>query len=127
MFKATKEHTVCPNLLKRDFKQNTPRKVLLTDITYLFYGMGKKAYLSNILDGSTNEILAYNVIDHLRVELATDTLRKLKNSKVKLHKEAFIHSEQGVHYTSPKIQTIVKKYKIGQSMSRQGNCWDNAL
>lgn len=127
MAKATKEHTVCPNLLKRNFKQNTPRKVLLTDITYLFYGKGKKAYLSTILDGSTNEILAYNVTDHLKLELATDTLRKLKSSKVKLHEEAFIHSDQGVHYTSPKFQATVKEYKIGQSMSRRGNCWDNAL
>jgi len=127
MSKATKEHTVLPNLLKRNFKQGTPRKVLLTDITYLFYGKGKKAYLSTILDGSTNEVLAYNITDHLKVELAIDTLTQLKKKRIKLHKEAFIHSDQGVHYTSPKFQAVVKKYKIGQSMSRRGNCWDNAL
>ena len=58
MLKATQEHRVLPNLLKRQFKQDVPGKVLLTDITYLFYGRGQKAYLSTIKDGSTNEILA---------------------------------------------------------------------
>ena len=58
MMKATKEHRVLPNLLNREFKQEIPGKVLLTDITYLFYGKGQKAYLSTIKDGSTNEILS---------------------------------------------------------------------
>lgn len=48
--KATKEHTVLSNLLNRNLKQNIPVKVLLTDITYLFYGKDKKAYLSTIKD-----------------------------------------------------------------------------
>ncbi|MTT33358.1 IS3 family transposase, partial [Terrilactibacillus sp. BCM23-1] len=77
MAKATKEHTTLPNLLKRQFKQNVPGKVLLTDITYLFYGKGKKAYLSTIKDGSTNELLAYNVSDRITLDIATDTLLKL--------------------------------------------------
>jgi transposase InsO family protein len=127
MLKATREHTVLANLLNRNFKQNIPGKVLLTDITYLFYANGKKAYLSTIKDGSTNEILAYNVSDSLTLELATDTIAKLKkNSKFKLPKGAFIHADQGSHYTSPKFQKLVKRYKLGQSMSRRGNCWDNA-
>ena len=58
MMKATLEHSVVPNLLNRNFKQNIPGKVLLTDITYLFYGNGRKAYLSTVKDGSTNEIPA---------------------------------------------------------------------
>ncbi len=57
--KATKEHTVVPNILNRNFKQNTPGKVLLTDITYLPYSGGRMAYLSTIKDASTNKILAY--------------------------------------------------------------------
>ncbi len=127
MAKDTKEHRVLPNLLNRQFKQNVPGKVLLTDITYLFYGNGKKAYLSTIKDGSTNEILAYNVSDRITLDIATDTLLKLKkNRKVKLAKGAFIHSDQGFHYTSPTFQKLVKKHKLGQSMSRRGNCWDNA-
>ncbi|MDF2615341.1 MAG: transposase [Clostridia bacterium] len=127
MMKATKEHTVLPNLLNRKFKQNIPGKVLLTDITYLFYGNGKKAYLSTIKDSSTNEILAYNLSDKLTLDIATDTIHKLANNgQVKLDKGAFIHSDQGVHYTSPTFQNLVKRYNLGQSMSRRGNCWDNA-
>jgi len=127
MIKATQEHKVLPNLLNRQFKQGIPYRVLLTDITYLFYGNGKKAYLSTIKDGSTNEILAYQVSDRITLEIATDTLKKLKkNKKVKLAEGAFIHSDQGSHYTSPVYQKMVKKFRLSQSMSRRGNCWDNA-
>ena len=127
MIKATQEHRVLPNMLNREFKQNIPGKVFLTDITYLYYGKGQKAYLSTIKDGSTNEILAYHVLDRITLDLATDTLVKLKrNKRVKLAKDAFIHSDQGVHYTSPTFQKHVKKLGLGQSMSRRGNCWDNA-
>lgn len=127
MMKATREHIVLPNLLNRNFKQNVPGKVLLTDITYLFYGKGKKAYLSTVKDGSTNEIVAYNVSDSLTLDIATDTIYKLKrNRKIKLTKDAFIHSDQGVHYTSPTFQKLLKSCGLGQSMSRRGNCWDNA-
>lgn len=127
MMKATQEHRVLPNLLNRQFKQNTPGKVLLTDITYLFYGNGKKAYLSTVKDGSTNEILAYHLSDKLTLDIATNTIHKLlNNSQVSLAEDAFIHSDQGCHYTSPVFQTLVKSYNLNQSMSRRGNCWDNA-
>ncbi len=127
MMKATKEHIVLPNLLNRNFKQKTPGKVLLTDITYLFYGKGNKAYLSTVKDGSTNEILAYSVSDSLKLDIVIDTILKLKkNRNIKLTKDAFIHSDQGVHYTSPIFQRLIKRCNLGQSMSRRGNCWDNA-
>jgi transposase InsO family protein len=127
IMKATQAHSVVSNLLQREFKQDVPGKVLLTDITYLDYGKGQRAYLSTILDGSTNEALAYNVSTRLTLDIALRTLDKLKkNRKVKLAKGAFIHSDQGVHYTSPIYQKKVKKLGLGQSMSRRGNCWDNA-
>lgn len=127
MIKATKEHTIVPNLLNREFKQGIPGKVLLTDITYLRYKNGKKAYLSTIKDSSTNEILAHYVSDNLRLNIVLNTLKKLTlNKTLKLHSEAILHSDQGVHYTSPKFQSIVKKLGLKQSMSRRGNCWDNA-
>jgi putative transposase len=127
MMRATQEHRVVPNLLKREFKQNVPGKVLLTDITYLYYGQGRKAYLSTIKDGSTNEILAYHVSDRITMDLATDTLLKLKkNRRFHKAKNSFIHSDQGTHYTHPDFQKLVKKLGFGQSMSRRGNCWDNA-
>ncbi|WP_411815359.1 IS3 family transposase [Heyndrickxia sporothermodurans] len=127
MMKATQEHRVVPNLLNREFKQDVPGKVLLTDITYLFYGKGQKAYLSTIKDGSTNEILAYHVSDRITMDLATDTLLKLKkNRNFKKAKDSLIHSDQGTHYTHPDFQKLVKKLGLRQSMSRRGNCWDNA-
>ena len=126
MMKATKEHSVVPNLLNRKFKQDIPYKVLLTDITYLFYGNNQKAYLSTIKDASTNEILAYNVSNNLQLDIAITTLELLKTNRIKLAKDAFIHSDQGVHYTSPIYHKKVKELKLGQSMSRRGNCWDNA-
>lgn len=125
--KATKEHSVVPNLLNRNFKQDIPGKVLLTDITYLPYGDDQMAYLSTVKDASTNEILAYNLSDRITLEIATDTIKKLmKNKDFKLRQETFIHSDQGSHYTSPTFQKLLKSYKLGQSMSRRGNCWDNA-
>lgn len=97
MMKATKEDTVMPHLLNREFKQNIPAKVLLTDITYLTYNNGKRLYLSTIKDSSTNEILAYNVSSSLKLDIVLDTIDIIKNTGVKLHKDAFIHSDQGVH------------------------------
>ncbi|WP_085954050.1 IS3 family transposase [Clostridium butyricum] len=126
MMKATKEHTVLPNLLNRDFKQGIPAKVLLTDITYLFYKDGQKAYLSTILDASTNEILSHNLSKSLKINIVTQTIDNLFNTPLTLHKDAFIHSDQGAHYTSPIFQKKLKEKGIGQSMSRRGNCWDNA-
>jgi len=127
IMKATQEHRVVSNLLDRQFKQDVPGKVLLTDITYLTYGKGQKAYLSTIKDGSTNEILAYHVSDRITMDLAIDTLLKLKkNRNFKRAKDALIHSDQGTHYTHPDFQKLVKKLKLRQSMSRRGNCWDNA-
>lgn len=54
IMKATKEHTVLPNFLNRKLKQESPGKVLLTNISYLFFKYGQKAYLSTILDAYTN-------------------------------------------------------------------------
>lgn len=125
MIKATKEHRTCPNKLNRNFKQGVAGKVLLTDITYLTYQGGKRAYLSTIKDAETNEILAYEVSNSLSLDIALNTVKKLKKHK-HLAEDAFIHSDQGFHYTSPLYQASVKNMGFGQSMSRRGNCWDNA-
>ncbi|KOP68026.1 transposase [Bacillus sp. FJAT-18019] len=123
MAKATQEHRVLQNELNRKFKQGVPGKVLLTDITYLFYGQGKKAYLSTIQDACTNEILAYQVSDKITLDIALETVKKLKNNRsITLTSDALIHSDQGFHYTNP----VFQKVGLKQSMSRRGNCWDNA-
>ena len=124
--KATAEHSVAPNILQRGFKTKEVRKVLLTDITYLLYGKGKKAYLSTIKDAETNEIISYYTSDSLDIELSLNVVRNLRRKRISLNEDVLIHSDQGVHYTSPKYQLLLKKQKITQSMSRRGNCWDNA-
>ena len=125
--KATNEHRRVPNLLERNFKQGIPGLVLLTDITYLPYGEDGMAYLSTVLDASTGEILTHHTSNRITLDIAIETIIKLnKQTKVKLNSNAFIHSDQGSHYTSPIFQSLLKKYKLGQSMSRRGNCWDNA-
>ena len=127
MLKATKEHRVVPNLLNRQFKQEIPGKVLLTDITYLNYQNGQRAYLSVIKDGSTGQIVAHYLSNRMTMELATRTVQKLKRKRnFKIAKGALIHSDQGTHYTHPNFQKFVKKLGFCQSMSRRGNCWDNA-
>ena len=125
--KATKEHRTVSNLLERNFKQGTPGLVLLTDITYLPYGENDMAYLSTILDAATGEILTHHMSKRITLDIATETILKLKKQKkVKLAANAFIHSDQGSHYTSPIFQALLKENDLGQSMSRRGNCWDNA-
>lgn len=95
--------------------------------SYLFFKHGQKAYLSTILDASTNEILDYNISKSLKIDIVTDTIDKLiKNNSSLLRNDSFIHSDQGAHYTSPIFQKKVKTYNLGQSMSRCGNYWDNA-
>ncbi|WP_419889451.1 IS3 family transposase [Paenibacillus xylanexedens] len=125
MAKATKEHRTCPNELQRNFKPGEAGKVLLTDITYLTYKGNKRAYLSTIKDAQTNEILAYEVSSSLSIGIALNTLRKLQKHR-HLTEDALIHSDQGFHYTNPQFQSVVKKMGLRQSMSRRGNCWDNA-
>ena len=82
------------------------------------------AYLSTIKD---DEILAYHLLDSITLDIATNTIHKLMtNPNVKLDKDAFIHSDQSSHYTSTTFQKLFKSKKLGQSISRRRNGWDNA-
>ncbi|USK36393.1 IS3 family transposase [Bacillus sp. F19] len=126
MTKATQEHRTCKNIVNRKFDQGEPGKVLLTDITYLYYGKGQKSYLSCVKDGATKEILAYHLSTSLEMDIVYQTLRKLAKSTELFHPEAILHSDQGVHYTHPLFQNKVKDLGLMQSMSRKGKCWDNA-
>jgi len=88
--------------------------VLLTDIIYLFYKNDQKAYLSIILDASTNEALACNISKSLKIDIVTETIDNLvKSNKHLLRKDVFIHSDQGAHYTSPIFQSKLnqKQYR----------------
>lgn len=126
MAKALKTSNVADNLLNREFESYGPRMVLLTDITYLPYN-GTFAYLSTILDAFTKQILSYVLSPSLEVDFVLETVNKLiANHGISLHAETIIHSDQGCHYTSHKFINILYDKKLRQSMSRRGNCWDNA-
>lgn len=85
------------------------------------------AYLSAIKDVATWEIVAYEVTTTLTMEIVYRTLKKLQEaSDGDVHSEAMIHSDQGFHYTRPEYQKRVKEMRLKQSMSRRGNCLDNA-
>jgi putative transposase len=127
MAKATQEHKTLKNILNREFKQDIPQKALLTDITYLYYGKGQKAYLSCVKDCATREILAAHVSTSLSMDLVYSTLDKLAEVLDGcIYPEAILHSDQGFHYTHPEYQRKIKEMGFIQSMSRKGNCWDNA-
>ncbi len=127
MAKATKEHRTVENKLGRQFDQGIAHKVLLTDITYLPGVNGFIGYLSTVKDGATKEILAHYVSDNLKLDISLNTIDRLMSTHgATLHKDVFIHSDQGVHYTSPKFHKKLEDNHLGQSMSRRGNCWDNA-
>ena len=126
MAKAIKTNNVADNLLNRKFTEYGPRKVLLTDITYIPYN-GTFAYLSTILDAYTKQILSYVISDSLEVDFVLETVNKLiKNHGIELTKETLIHSDQDCHYTSTSFIQLVNDKELRQSMSRKGNCWDNA-
>ena len=126
MARAMKTNHVAPNVLKRNFLQGKPRKVLLTDITYLFYKTGK-CYLSTILDAMTREVLAYRLSESLEVDFVIETVDALiQKHRCTLDNTTIVHSDQGCHYTSNAFIQKLKDHQFVQSMSRKGNCWDNA-
>lgn len=126
MAKALKTSQVASNLLNREFECYGPRAVLLTDITYIPYN-GTFAYLSTILDAFTKQVLSYVVSNSLAVDFVLATVNGLiQDHGISIHKETIIHSDQGCHYTSDSFINILKNQRLRQSMSRRGNCWDNA-
>ena len=103
-----------------------PRSVLLTDITYIPLN-GAFCYLSTILDGCTKQVLSYVLSESLEVDFVLETVEKMVYQHgISLKKETILHSDQGCHYTCIKFIQLVKNSSLRQSMSRKGNCWDNA-
>ena len=126
MARALKTNTVFPNAVDREFFKGGVRKVLLTDITYIFFD-GGVCYLSTILDAFTREILAYRLSQNLMVGFVLQTVDSLiAEYGSTLDDTTLIHSDQGFHYTSKAFIQKLKDNNFVQSMSRKGNCWDNA-
>lgn len=126
MAKAMRTDCVFENILNREFKEHGPRKVLLTDITYIPY-CGIFCYLSVIIDAFTKQALAYVLSESLELDFVLETVQNLIDIHgISLDADTLIHSDQGCHYTSKKFRQIVKDSELRQSMSRRGCCWDNA-
>lgn len=126
MVKALKTNNVADNILNREFKLHGPRMVLLTDITYIAYN-STRCYLSVILDAFTKEALSYVLSASLEIDFVLETVNILvEKHGISLSSETLVHSDQGCHYTSYSFIQILKDKQLRQSMSRKGNCWDNA-
>lgn len=126
MAKALQTNNVADNILNREFREHGPRMVLLTDITYIPYN-NTRCYLSTILDAFTKELLAYVLSESLEVDFVLETVNILiEKHGISLSNQTLVHSDQGCHYTSYSFIQILKDKSLRQSMSRKGNCWDNA-
>lgn len=114
-----------PNLLNRNFQASKPNQKWVTDVTE-FHLQGQKLYLSPVLDLYNGEIIAYNIASRPTYSLVS----KMLNSAFKRLNDGetpILHSDQGWQYQLKRYQNHLKEQGIIQSMSRKGNCYDNAV
>ena len=121
---ADKVYDEIPNILNRKFGADLPNRKWVTDITYLTVN-GQRMYLSAILDLFNNEVGAYNVGRHPTLEFVVHTVTQAV-TKCKPN-QVILHTDQGGQYTSRYYAAVLRSYGITQSMSRRGNCLDNAV
>lgn len=116
---------IAPNVLGRDFKTDKPYKKWATDITQVNIH-DNKIYLSPILDMYNGEIVSYDISDRPSLRMVLNTVERAVK-KVDLKEGLVLHSDQGWHYQHKKYQKLLLDNHIIQSMSRKGNCLDNAI
>ena len=116
---------IAPNILKRDFVANAPNRKWATDVTE-FSICGQKTYLSPIIDLYNGEIISYTLSLHPDLAMVTSMLSKALRV-VRQDNDLTIHSDQGWHYQHYTYHKMLKDEGIVQSMSRKGNCLDNAI
>lgn len=114
------------NLLNREFHADQPNHKWVTDISYIRTRQGV-LYLSIIRDLFDNSIIAYKTGTSQTVNLVLDTIRLAMQKEKKVAEELQLHSDQGSQYTSQAYFDLTKGYGITPSMSRRGNCYDNAM
>jgi len=115
------------NLLNRDFHADRPNSKWVTDISYIHTGQGV-LYLSMIRDLYDNSIVAYKTAESQTISLVLDTIRlAVRQEKKKVAGRLQLHSDQGFQYTSQAYFNLTTEYGITPSMSRRGNCYDNAM
>jgi transposase InsO family protein len=118
------DHPIAPNRLARNFTADRADQVWLADISYIASDEGW-LYLAAIKDMATREIVGWSMADHLRTELCTDALVMA----LQRHSPApglIHHSDRGVQYAAEPYRAVLERHGIVQSMSRRGNCLDNA-
>lgn len=127
-FKATTDsshdYPVSPNLVNRNFSVDFINQCWVSDITYIDTMEGW-LYLCTIIDLFSRRVVGWSIASHLRAELATDAL-----DMAVLHRNPprglVFHSDRGIQYASTAFREKLESYHMIQSMSRKGNCWDNA-
>ncbi|WP_233516794.1 IS3 family transposase [Paenibacillus curdlanolyticus] len=118
------DHPIAPNLLNQNFKVSQPNKVWVADITYIPC-KGQKLYLASIMDLCTREIVGWRLDNHMTTELVMGAFEAAYTTK--MPKEGLIHhSDRGTQYTSKEYRAKLKACGMIASMSRRGNCYDNA-
>lgn len=113
-----------PNVLQRQFYAKAPKQKLVTDVTE-FSVAGEKLYLSPVMDLFNGEIIAFETATRPTYELVGSMLKKAL-AKLKAGDKPLLHSDQGWQYRMPAYQRALRSKGIEQSMSRKGNCLDNA-
>lgn len=116
---------IADNLLKREFKADKPNQKWVTDVTE-FKVNNQKVYLSPVIDLFNQEVVSYEVRKDVTLPLVTDMLEKATR-KLKQHEKPIVHSDQGWQYQNRKYQNHLREKGLQQSMSRKGNCLDNAV
>jgi transposase InsO family protein len=119
-----KENIICNNILARNFHTNTAKKKIAIDITYIPIP-NSMVYMIVALDLYNNEVLEYILSQKPDSMLSIELIKRLRK---KYQVEGMmLHSDQGIHFTNNEYVALLHKSGIKQSMSRKGNCWDNAV
>jgi putative transposase len=121
---ADHESKIAPNLLNREFTVEAPNKVWSGDVTYIWAGT-KWLYLAIVIDLYARKVVGWSCSDSPDSSLTCAALRMAFESRGRPTGVMF-HSDQGCHYTSLQYRQLLWRYRMIQSMSRRGNCWDNA-
>ena len=116
---------LAPNLLERNFEAEKPNQKWVTDVTE-FSLFGQKLYLSPILDLCSRDVVSYSISDRPVLSMVTTMLDKAF-TQIPNETNLVLHSDQGWQYQHRQYQRMLKAKGIRQSMSRKGNCLDNAV
>jgi putative transposase len=115
---------VAPNRLLRDFSANAPNEKWVTDVTEFKVGQDK-LYLSTVKDLYSRDIVAYEISSRPTMDLVNSMLKKAL-AKLEPGQTPTLHSDQGWHYQMSDYRKMLSDHHVVQSMSRRGNCLDNA-